>query len=327
MANNEIVPVSRPVSPLATSSHAADVLESFLRGRKASTIKSYRHDLISFARFLFPGAPEPNPGAAVEAFISLEAGQANQVAMRYLASLNEQGLATATVARRLSALRSMVRIARRIGRVNWMLDLDVPRTVPYRDTRGPSHDAWKTLLGTAVDLAVTPRGRRDLAALLMMHDGGLRRGEVLGLDLVHVELGGEKPGAWIIGKGRTEREFVPISDRTRVALREWVIDRGSTQGPLFTRLDAASVAGQLDRLGGDGLRLRVARLSKVARLAQLVRPHGLRHAAITRLVAKEVGFFDVSTFARHLDPKVTKRYIDNFREGSGHLTQILGDDS
>ena len=73
MGNNEIVPVSRPVSPLATPRHAADVLESFLRGRKASTVRSYRQDMISFARFIFPGASEPNPAAAVESLISLNA--------------------------------------------------------------------------------------------------------------------------------------------------------------------------------------------------------------------------------------------------------------
>ena len=246
--------------------------------------------------------------------------------MKFLASLVEQGLATATISRRISALRSMVRIARRIGRVNWTLELDVPRSVPYRDTRGPGHEAWKALLGTAVDLATTPRGRRDLGLLLLMHDGAFRRGEALGLNLADVELEGESPGAWVVGKGRTQRERLPISDRTREAVRQWIIDRGSAPGPLFTRLDAGASAGELGRLSGEGLRLRVARISEIARLDHLARPHGLRHSAITRLAGMGASFFEIQKFSRHADPKTVLKYIDNLRDDAGRLTQMLGDD-
>jgi len=91
---------------------AVDLVEAFLAGRKPTTLDAYRRDLTDFARFV--GAARPGP--AVEALISGTAGQANALALGYRADLIGRGLASATIARRLAALRSMVKLARILGR-------------------------------------------------------------------------------------------------------------------------------------------------------------------------------------------------------------------
>src|SRR5271156_5809438 len=96
----------------------SDVLDAFLSGRNANTLEAYAFDLSDFARFV----KEPSPGAAVDGLLELGHGGANRVVLAYKASMTERNLATATIARRIASLRSMVKLARQIGRVEWTLD-------------------------------------------------------------------------------------------------------------------------------------------------------------------------------------------------------------
>jgi integrase/recombinase XerC len=91
-------------------------------------------------------------------------------------------LAPATVARRIAALRSVVKLARTLGRITWAIDIPSPRAEAYRDTRGPGLAGWKAMLAAVKKQAATPKGKRDLSLLRLMHDLGLRRGEVVALE-------------------------------------------------------------------------------------------------------------------------------------------------
>jgi integrase/recombinase XerC len=126
----ETQPSSGPHLPAART---ADVLESWLAARNPNTVHGYRRDLAGFAQWL--GAPSPE--AAVEMFLSSGQAAANRIALAWQSSMVECGLASATIARRLAALRSIVKVARMIGRVNWSLDVEGPRVEPRRDMRGP----------------------------------------------------------------------------------------------------------------------------------------------------------------------------------------------
>ncbi len=97
----------------------SDVLEAFLSGRNTRTLEAYAFDVQDFARYV--GAA--SPGAAVDGLLAMGHGNANWVVLGYRAHLTERKLATATIARRIAALRSMVKLARQIGRVEWTLDV------------------------------------------------------------------------------------------------------------------------------------------------------------------------------------------------------------
>jgi len=299
-----------------------DVVRSFLEGRNPRTMQAYAFDLGDFARFV--GATDA--AAAVEGLLAAGHGSANRIPLAYRAHLAKRGLATATIARRLSALKSMVKVARQIGRVTWALDVDSPRSEPYRDTRGPGDEGWRLILAAANAGATTPRGKRDLALIRLMRDLGLRRGECVALDLGDVSLDNVPATVSIIGKGRTEPESLTLPPKPREALREWIAARGNEPGPLFLRLDPGSRAPG-ERLTGDAVCRMVRGLSRRAGLGVEARPHGLRHQGITRLLDLVHGDVrKVQRFSRHAKLETLMRYDDARRDDAGNLAQTLGED-
>ena len=295
----------------------ADLVADFLASLKPSTRREYAGDLGDFARFL----GVPTPALAVERLLGLSPGDANRAALQYRTAMTERGLATATIARRLAALRSVVRMARMVGRVWWSIELRAPRAEKRRDVRGPDQAGWKRLWRAAVKLGENPRGRRDRALLSLLYDLALRRSEVLGLDLVDVDL----VDTWvsIIGKGHTEHERITLPETTRRALAEWIEIRGDWPGPLFTRTDRKDARG---RLTGDGLALEVAWLGKKAGLARKVRPHGLRHSAITQALDNGWDVRQVRHFSRHARVETVIAYDDARVDTAADIAANLSDD-
>jgi integrase/recombinase XerC len=315
-----IVPDSPKVPAVAT---VGDVLEAWLAGRNPRTLKAYAFDLSDFARFL----EAPSPAAAVEALLAAEPGFANLLALRYRSHLTERSLASATVARRLAALRSLVRLARSLGRITWSLDIESPSQQPYRDTTGPGLEGWRAIhqegqrRSGAVD-------KRNLALVRLLHDRAIRRGEAVAMDLVDVDLTFEPWGRIaIVGKGRTEPEWLTLNRRTRDALRDWIAVRGPEPGPLFTRLDRAAGEGELARLTGDSVNRMVRRLSRRAGLAREARAHGLRHQGITRALDKTDGDVRrVRVFSRHAKVETVMLYDDSRKDEGGIITRMLDED-
>ena len=217
------------------------------------------------------------------------AGRANALALAYKADLMGRKLAAATIARRLAALRSMVKLARRAhaggwgaaacpGRSKWKaLGRNPTATRPARDRRLAEILAAATLAAGGTPLAVaSPRGRRNLASS-SLPDLGLRRGEAVVLDLADVDL--PTFTIHIVGKGKTEPARVTLSRPAGAALADWITRGGRTGTGIHP---ARSRRRGADRLTGDAVARLVKALGRKAGLAREVRPHGLRHEAITR---------------------------------------------
>ncbi len=187
------------------------------------------------------------------------------MALAYLQNLKLRNLAPATIARRLAALRSLVKVARLIGRITWSIDVESPKVTPYRNTAGPGQEGWREIHDEAKRRAKVPRleieGKRNLALLRLLHDRVLRRGEAVALDLADVNLSAEPYGSIdIVGKGKGEPESITLNKRTRDALKDWISVRGPGPGPLFIRLDRAAGDG-LERLSGDAVNRMVRKTS------------------------------------------------------------------
>ena len=228
-----------------------------------------------------PGSSErPTRGPGSALLVNLPHGTANAMALAYRASLVNRGLKSATIARRLAALRSVVKMARTVGVVAWALDVNSPKAEPYRDTKGPGVDGWRAMLTVARLAAESgrPKALRDLAIIRTLHDLALRRGELVVLDLADLDV--DAGTVAVVGKGRTESVPLTLPDPTRDALAHWLDARGLEPGPLFVRLDRA--ADGPDRLTDTAVFLVVRDLGRKAGLKKPVRPHGLRHEAITR---------------------------------------------
>jgi integrase/recombinase XerC len=334
---NEIVPRKKAGVPALTS---ADVLASWMESVNERTIEAYKNDLRDFARYI--GAE--SEASAIERLLIAGHGGANRIALAYRANMKERGLSTATRARRLAALRSMVKVARMIGRVEWAIDIQSEKVVAYRDTHGPGRDGYRKLREIASEEASTGRretftpktnvprknrprpelAKRDMALLLLMHDLGLRRGECVALDLADVHPAEEKIA--IIGKGRTDRELRTVPKETLAALTEWIAARGDQPGPLFVRIDSAA-GGRFERLTGHAVGMLISRLGKRAGLERKTRPHGIRHQAITRVSELTGGNVPkMKSFSRHASADTLLRYVDAQEDHAGEVARALAKD-
>ena len=80
-----------------------------------------------------------------------------------------------------------------------------------------------------------PKSMRDRALLRCLFDLGLRRAEVLGLDLE--DLDREVGTVAVLGKGRTAKMKLTLPPETKKALEAWIGVRGVVPGPLFCSMN------------------------------------------------------------------------------------------
>jgi integrase/recombinase XerC len=306
-------PIIPGIAPHAIRSGTDSLIASFLSGRNARTLIAYRSDLADFRAFLTVDTVDE----AARGLITATQGEANAIAHAYRGHLVERGLQAATINRRLAALRSLVTLANRIGLVPWRLSVEGLTSQPYRDTRGPEPAVYREMLALAEQQA--PRkAARDVAILRLLHDIGLRRGELVSLDRAHFD---RARGILMVrGKGRTEAVPITLPVPTQAAFERWIGQRGDHSGPVFTNLDRAAKGS--GRLSGAAVYQLVRGFG--AKLGATVRPHGLRHLAITRALDAFGGDIRrVAQFSRHRDIRVLMAYDDNRLDAGGEVAAVV----
>src|SRR5260370_28290001 len=300
------VPLSRRggVDP---ESAATRLLRAFLNGSKAETITAYRQDLEDFQAFI----EAPNLEQAASLLLAGGAGEANALALDSKAHLMDRELAANTINRRLTALRSLVKLGRTLGLVSWTIEVQSVKADPYRDTRGPGRACFRRMLGSLAKRK-DPKSMRDRALLRCLFDLGLRRAEVLNLDLE--DLDRDAGTVAVLGKGRTSKVKLTLPPETKKALEAWIGVRGVTPGPLFCSMNRTHPGkGRLTAIGLYGMVRELGR-----RLGFKVWPHGLRHAAITEaLDLTGVHVPSLQLVSRHPDVRVLERYDDKRKDLGG----------
>lgn len=304
-----------PTLPTALVTSVADIIvESFFAGRNERTLRAYRHDLDDFARF----SGEASVTSATRQLFSLTAFEANVVAIRYRADLLQRGLQSASVNRRLAALRSLVKLGAALGAIAWELTLKNERTTPYRDTRGPNAATVRRLL-LAISKRNDAQGVRDFALLRLLYDLALRRHEVETLDLEHVSF--SQMAISVLRKGNRERSPLTIAPITAAALERWIAARGSEPGALFTNFDRARKA--------EGRSLTGTSINRIVqawgrRLGIALTAHKLRHAAITAaLDATQGNVRAVARFSGHRKIETVLIYDDNRLDLGGEISRLI----
>jgi integrase/recombinase XerC len=212
-----------------------------------------------------------------------------------------------------------VQLARTLGIVPWTLEVKNVRAESYRDTRGPGRRGVRLLLDE-IERRGDKKALRDRAVLRLLYDLGLRRSEVVGLDMDDLDL--DAGTVAVRGKGHTQKTNLTLPEPTKEAMHQWLEARGMEPGPLFTNLDRA---GKGYRLTGTSIYRVVRRLGE--RVGLRVRPHGLRHTAVTEACkaaqANGMGLEEVLDFSRHRDVKVLMLYRDHERDVQGQLAALV----
>jgi integrase/recombinase XerC len=288
---------------------------AWLEGRSERTREAYASDLEDFRRFV--GADDGSAAAA--ALLSNRAGPANELVLAYRTAMTGRGLASATINRRLAALRSLVDLANLLGTVEWSLGIKNVRHERRKDTAGPGEAGLRALIS---ELEARPgaKGVRDRAMFRLLLSLGLRRFEVVGLDLEHVDLVGARVA--VLRKGKKERRWMDLPPKAVAALADWLEERGTDPGPLFTGF----ARGKGERLRGDGLYRMVRDLGRAAGVLGL-RPHKIRHSSITacRKRAAEAGIHleEVTDFSGHANVTTLQIYLDRDKSRQGELAGLV----
>jgi len=233
------------------------------------TVRNYKDDLLDFLYFLKKKKIDPLDESKVDRHVMRD----------YLSHLAERGIAKASIARKLSAIRSFFRylVREEIIPKNPIEQVSSPKL----DRRLPSFltkEEMEKLLG-APDLS-TPLGQRDQALLELLYASGLRVSELTGLTPEQVDLNSNEIRVW--GKGSKER-MVLMGEPAAGALKNYIED-----GRLKLMGKKKSSALFLDRYGQRLTERSVQRLleqyAKKAGIGKRVHPHMLRHTFATHLL-------------------------------------------
>jgi integrase/recombinase XerC len=225
------------------------------------------------------------------------------VVRAYMAELYRLGQSRASVARKLSALRTFVRFLRREGWID--TDPSALAQAPRREHKVPAHlsmDEMTTLL-EAPD-ASTPLGRRDRAILELFYASGLRLSELVGLDTEDVNLPSRI--VRVAGKGSKER-LVPFNTSAQKALRAWYADRASLRSARM-KGDPVFLNARGGRLTGRSVQRLVARYVASCSTRFGISPHALRHSFASHLLQRGADLRAIQELLGHVQLSTTQRY-------------------
>jgi integrase/recombinase XerD len=261
---------------------------ALLAARRAErTVDAYRRDLDSFGVWL---------GGPVSRATTDDLD-------RYLAELRAAGLSSATIARRIAALRSFYRHQLLLGSRadNPAAELELPKRRP-KLPRTLSPGEAERLIDAA--RGTTPRALRDHALVELLYGAGLRVGEAVSLTKADVDL--QSRFVRCIGKGNKER-VVPIGRAAVEALRRY-LSRGRPFLDVRHRpeLFLNARGGALTRAGAFLILRRLA--AKAGLEPERVHPHLLRHSFATHLLEGGADLRSVQEMLGHADLSTTEIY-------------------
>lgn len=290
------------------------LIRAFLAERSEKTRKAYQADLTDFASFLNLNSAQD----ALGALVSHDQGAANALVLEYKNSLIGRRLSSSTINRRLATIRSAVKLANQLGLVNWTIKIENRKSESYRNTKGPGKNNVFSLIRAASQSRNPAKAARDEAIIRLLYSIALRRGEVARLDLK--DFCSEFGTLLVQAKGRDYKQLIRLPRNTVECLIKWLNIRGSEPGPLFPNLDRA---GKGKRLTGTSIYRIVRKLGEKAGFQ--VRPHGLRHTAITEALDLTNGNIRaVQRFSRHKNIQTLYVYDDNRNDFAGEIANMIG---
>jgi len=281
-------------------------ISTFLQAQSAeqdaarNTQLAYGRDLLAFAEWL--AAQDQTFANATRAEVEA-----------YIVSCEAKGLAPATRARRLSAIRQLYRFAKEEG---WRDNNPALRIAGAGASRHLpqtlSEEDVTAILTAARHFGKAPRDHlRNTALVELLYATGMRVSELVELPVAAAR--GEPRMILVKGKGDKER-LVPLSPPARAALTEWLAlrdvenDQTRKLGKPIPRhlFPGPGAAGHLTRQHFYLLIKDIAAAGGVDPVR--VTPHTLRHAFATHLLAHGADLRVIQTLLGHADLSTTEIY-------------------
>lgn len=230
----------------------------------------------------------------------------------WVGGLGDVGAESSTTRRRLSGVSSFYRYLATHDLVGGNPTVGVDRPTVDADhtaTVGLDRDQARALIAAA-DADTGPRRLRTRAVVRLLLHNALRVDELAAADIA--DLGHDRGHRVLLITGKGGRKAkVAITPGTGATLDDYLADRaqhaGATVAELGGPLIATRTGGRLSQGNLWDLVRRLAKAASIPAWAELS-PHSLRHTAITAALDAGVGMRDAQDYARHRDPRTTRRY-------------------
>ena len=272
------------------------------RGLSANTVASYAHDLAQFAEFLSKRKVS-DPRAIDEPAL-----------MAFLAHLERERYSPASVARKISAVRSFIKflLAEREIEKSPLATFE-SRRPPKRLPKSLDVDEVSRLLN-APDLH-TDLGLRDKAMLETLYACGLRVSELISLKVEDVNLSAGLLRC--LGKGGKER-VVPIGEMAAQCIRTYVESvRGKHEGgPRSEYLFLTKQGRPMSRVMFWKI---IKKYARTADITNPITPHVLRHSFATHLLERGADLRSLQEMLGHASIATTQIYTHVSRD---HLREV-----
>jgi len=283
-----------------------DWIESFLetihaeRNASENTLYAYRRDLTAFLDFLKP--------------MRLTLVKADRSHIEdYLVSMESEGLAQATRARRLSAIKQVYRYGfeERLIQDDPALEIKGPKAKRKLPNHLSESDVNR-LLEAAVQTGRTAADKRRTSCLMqILYATGMRVSELVSLPVSAVR--GDPEMLLIKGKGGKER-LVPLSAPAKMAIAAYLTDwdhdqelarkKGLPQSKFL--FPSRGKLGHLTRVRFYTLIKEICIVAGID--GENVSPHTLRHAFATHLLANGADLRVIQMLLGHADVATTEIY-------------------
>lgn len=282
-------PGAQSESPVSRGSRAFLGWCRMEKGLSQNSLEAYTADLAGFVAFVVPVAGGGFPDA--------------EVLVKYLNSLYKKDLSSRTIARHLSAVRSLF---------HFLLSEGLIASDPTEHLSSPKQ--WSTIpkflnrdqvekLIAAPDVA-KPSGLRDRAMLELLYASGIRVSELTGLRTTGLDAG--LGLIRVTGKGNKQR-IIPVHGAALAAIREYVTTarpallRGRTSPHLFVTARGGCMTRQ-------AFWASVKTNGKRAGIFHNLSPHVLRHTFATHLLEGGADLRSVQAMLGHADLSTTEIY-------------------
>ncbi len=272
--------------------------------RLPRTVVEYTRDIEVFGAFLQArhasnedGTPYRGPFG--DAFVTATPSSVR----RFVMSLSAKNYSAAAIRRKLAVLRRFFALLKRDNVRPDNPAADIPNIrLPKRLPKALNVDDVMTLIGTKpLAGAPEPIWRRDVAMLELLYASGIRRAELVGIDVSDVDF--REKTIRVIGKGNKQR-LVFFNEATAAALEAYLRVRPtSADGALF-------VSKQHRRLSYQQVGRVFALYVKLSGLEGKITPHTMRHSVATHLHKSGVDLMTIKEFLGHESIQTTQIYAE-----------------
>lgn len=266
------------------------------RGQSPRTSEEYARDVELFAQFLEPGHDKEAP------FTKLAGTTVSDVRRFVMELMGPRKYSASSVRRKIAALRSFFSLQKREGRRadNPAQDVPPPKA-PKRLPHVMSEREVGKLLRTRVAGKTEFARLRDLAMMELLYASGIRRAELVGLNISDVDL--DRRLMRVIGKGNKQRT-VFINRASADAIRNYLGVRPRTPD------EALFISRRKTRMSHRQAWVIFRQFAELAGLTQHVTPHVMRHSFATHLLENGADLMTIKELLGHESLSTTQIYTN-----------------